>query len=61
MGGGFYDRALGFRLTRQQWKGPRLVGLCFDCQRIGDVFADTWDVMLDAAASESGLEIFTRG
>jgi 5-formyltetrahydrofolate cyclo-ligase len=58
MGGGFYDRALAFRRTRRQWPGPRLIGLCFDCQRTDTVFADAWDVRLDAVATESGLRNF---
>jgi 5-formyltetrahydrofolate cyclo-ligase len=61
MGGGFYDRALAFRRERRRWMGPRLVGLGFDCQRVDTVFADPWDVRLDAVATESGLEHFPRG
>ena len=58
MGGGFYDRALAFRRLRHLWKGPRLVGLAFDCQRAKTVHADPWDVRLDCLATESGLEHF---
>jgi 5-formyltetrahydrofolate cyclo-ligase len=58
MGGGFYDRALAFRRVRRHWKGPRLVGIAFDCQKTDSVFADPWDVRLDALATESGLEHF---
>jgi 5-formyltetrahydrofolate cyclo-ligase len=61
MGGGFYDRALGFRRNRRRWRGPRLVGLAFDCQRAGSVFADPWDVGLDSLATESGLHHFLKG
>ena len=61
MGGGFYDRALAFRRVRKSWKGPRLVGLAFDCQRVDTVFADTWDVRLDSLATESGLVHFREG
>ena len=61
MGGGFYDRALAFRRVRKSWKGPRLVGLAFDCQRVDTVFADTWDVRLDSLATESGLAHFREG
>ena len=60
MGGGFYDRALAFRRHRSYWKGPRLVGLGFDRQRAACVFADPWDVRLDAMATESGYEHFPR-
>jgi len=61
MGGGFYDRALAFRRARKSWKGPRLVGLAFDFQRVDTVFADTWDVRLDSLATESGLAHFREG
>lgn len=58
MGGGFYDRALTFRRLRRTWRAPRLVGFAFDCQKTDSVFADPWDVRLDALATESGLEYF---
>jgi 5-formyltetrahydrofolate cyclo-ligase len=58
MGGGFYDGALAFRRVRRQWRGPLLVGYAFDCQKADTVFADPWDVRLDALATESGLEYF---
>jgi 5-formyltetrahydrofolate cyclo-ligase len=58
MGGGFYDRALAFRRGRRRWKGPRLVGLSFECQRVDSVFADPWDVRLDALATEMGVDFF---
>ena len=61
MGAGFYDRALGFRRSRRHWRGPRLVGLGFDCQRADTVFADPWDARLDSLATESGLKDFPRG
>jgi 5-formyltetrahydrofolate cyclo-ligase len=60
MGGGFYDRALGFRRHRRHWHGPRLVGFAFDCQRTESVFAESFDVRLDALATESGLQHFSR-
>lgn len=58
MGGGYYDRALAFRRRRRYWKGPRLVGLAFDCQRTDAKFADAWDLRLDSLATESGMEHF---
>jgi 5-formyltetrahydrofolate cyclo-ligase len=60
MGGGFYDRALAFRRNRHHWMGPRLVGLAFDCQRTATVYADVWDVRLDALATETGAVHFAR-
>jgi 5-formyltetrahydrofolate cyclo-ligase len=61
MGGGFYDRALNFRRCRRHWKGPRLVGLGFECQRAATVYADPWDARLDSLATESGLHSFLKG
>jgi 5-formyltetrahydrofolate cyclo-ligase len=58
MGGGYYDRALAFRQRRRYWKGPRVVGFAFDCQRAELEFADPWDVRLSSLATESGLQQF---
>jgi 5-formyltetrahydrofolate cyclo-ligase len=58
MGGGFYDRALAFRRTRQLWRGPRLVGLAFECQRTSAVYAQPHDIRLDAVATERGVHHF---
>lgn len=58
MGGGFYDRALAFRRARRHWRGPLLAGYAFDCQKTDTMFADPWDVRLDALATESGLQYF---
>jgi 5-formyltetrahydrofolate cyclo-ligase len=58
MGGGYYDRALAFRLRRTLWKGPHLAGLAFDCQRADLKFAQHWDIQLDFLATESGVEYF---
>ncbi len=60
MGGGFYDRAFAFRRLHRRWRGPELVGYCFDCQRVGQRFADHWDLALDALATESGFAPFTN-
>ncbi len=60
MGGGFYDRALAFRRNRGHWRGPRLVGLAFECQRADNVFAQAHDVGLDAVATERGIRQFPR-
>ncbi|MGD0505962.1 MAG: 5-formyltetrahydrofolate cyclo-ligase [Steroidobacteraceae bacterium] len=60
MGGGFYDRSLSFRRHRRHWRGPALVGFAFDCQRAESVFAQPFDVSLDALATESGVQHFSR-
>ena len=60
MGAGFYDRALRFRRLRRHWRGPRLVGLAFDSQRVDTIHPDPWDIALDSLATESGLHLFKR-
>ena len=60
MGGGFYDRAFAYRRLRNTWRGPKLVGLGFDCQRTDTVLADPWDLRLDSLATESGLRYFAK-
>lgn len=49
MGGGFYDRTLA------AVKGPVLVGLGYDGQRVADIPRDDWDVELDYIATEVAL------
>jgi 5-formyltetrahydrofolate cyclo-ligase len=58
MGGGYYDRALAFRRRRRDWRGPRVVGLAFDCQRTQLQFAELWDLRLNSLATELGLRHF---
>jgi 5-formyltetrahydrofolate cyclo-ligase len=60
MGGGYYDRALAFRGHRRHWRGPRLVGCAFECQRVDSVFADPWDLCVDALATEHGVHHYGR-
>jgi 5-formyltetrahydrofolate cyclo-ligase len=58
MGGGFYDRALSFRLRRRRWRGPRLIGLAYAIQELPAIEAAPWDVRLDAVLTERGLLTF---
>ncbi len=51
MGGGYYDRAFAFRRDRPA--PPRLVGIGFACQELPDLAAESWDVALDAVATEA--------
>ncbi len=58
MGGGFYDRALSFRLRRRRWRGPRLIGLAYAMQELPAIAPAPWDVRLDAVLTETGLLTF---
>ena len=60
MGGGYYDRAFAFRARRRAWRGPRLIGIAFDCQCVETIPAERWDLRLDALATESGLTTFAE-
>lgn len=53
MGGGYYDRTLG-AVDRK----PYLVGLAHDCQQVEQLPAQSWDVPLDALATESKLTVW---
>lgn len=55
MGGGFYDRALALRARRGQFRRPKLIGLAFDCQEADSLASASWDVPLDAIATETRL------
>ncbi|MES1930731.1 5-formyltetrahydrofolate cyclo-ligase [Salinisphaera dokdonensis CL-ES53] len=51
MGGGFYDRTLAQVAAGGGYRGPRLLGLAFDVQRVARIEARPWDVPLDAVAA----------
>ena len=60
MGGGYYDRALAFRLRRRHWRGPKLIGLAYDAQQTPALEAARHDVQLDGILTESGIRWFYR-
>ena len=55
MGGGFYDATLAYLRQRSAWQKPRLIGVAFECQRVGALPHDAWDVPLDAVVTERRL------
>ena len=52
MGGGFYDRTLGFLIQRSLRRRPHFVALAFEMQKIATLPAHAWDVQLDAVVTE---------
>jgi 5-formyltetrahydrofolate cyclo-ligase len=50
MGGGYYDRSLGFR--QRQPAPPALIGIAYSWQETALPPSDPWDVRLDAVACE---------
>lgn len=55
MGGGFYDRTLGYLRHRRHWQRPRLIGIAHDCQRLEHIEPRPWDIQLDAVVTEEGI------
>jgi 5-formyltetrahydrofolate cyclo-ligase len=57
-GGGFYDRALAFRLT--QPAPPLLIGVAYACQELAHIARAAHDVALDGVATENSIRGFGR-
>jgi 5-formyltetrahydrofolate cyclo-ligase len=55
MGGGFYDRTFAFRRCRDAWRGPRLIGIAYELQRLPAIEPAPHDVRLDAVVTERGI------
>ena len=60
-GAGYYDRALSFRSRRSHWRGPRLIGIAYECQRVAALAVRPTDIPLDAVITERGIEFFISG
>ena len=58
MGGGFYDKSLAFLRNRSVWRKPHLIGLAHDFQRVDKLAASTWDVPLQAVATDRSVYHF---
>lgn len=52
MGGGFYDRALAYRLRHRNWQKPVLLGLAHACQQVDRLPLESWDVPLHATVTD---------
>jgi 5-formyltetrahydrofolate cyclo-ligase len=55
MGGGYYDRTLGFLNARTQWHKPKLVGIGYSFQEVPAIDSESWDVPLSYIATEKNL------
>jgi len=51
-GGGFYDRSFAFLKTEICGRGPNLVGLAYEFQRVSQLKPQSWDLGLKAVATE---------
>ena len=52
MGGGYYDRAFGFRRLRSSWHAPLLVGIGYASQEVASIAPAAHDVPLDLVITE---------
>lgn len=57
MGGGFYDRTLGFLHRRRHWRKPRLLGTAYAFQEVDELPHQPWDVPLDGVITDRGLRL----
>ena len=55
MGGGYYDRAFGFRRLRSFWNAPLLVGIGYASQEVEHIVPAAHDVPLDLVITERGV------
>jgi len=55
MGGGYYDRSFAFTRRFRHIKGPYLLGLAHESQRVERLEAQPWDVAPDAVITEQNL------
>jgi 5-formyltetrahydrofolate cyclo-ligase len=60
MGGGYYDRAFGFRRLRSFWHAPLLVGIGYALQQVERIAPAAHDVPLDLVITERGVIRCTR-
>jgi len=52
MGGGYYDRTFAFTLQRWGLKGPKLIGMAHDFQRVERLSLAAWDVPLKGVVTD---------
>lgn len=52
MGGGFYDRSFAFKHKTGAASPPYLLGLAHDCQRVDQLTLASWDIPLNAVATD---------
>jgi 5-formyltetrahydrofolate cyclo-ligase len=60
MGGGYYDRAFGFRRLRAYWHAPLLVGIGYASQEVERIAPAAHDVPLDLVITERAAIRSTR-
>lgn len=54
MGGGYYDRTFSFKNGKGAQRGPDLIGLAHEIQRVEELPVEGWDIPLTSIISDSG-------
>ena len=52
MGGGYYDRTFAFSRKQPGLRGPRLIGLAHELQRVDKLAVESWDIPLAAILTD---------
>ncbi|MGB0205605.1 MAG: 5-formyltetrahydrofolate cyclo-ligase [Neptuniibacter sp.] len=52
MGGGYYDRTFSFKANKRGLRGPDLIGLAHEIQRVEELPVESWDIPLTAIISD---------
>jgi 5-formyltetrahydrofolate cyclo-ligase len=59
-GAGYYDRRLAHLKPVRRWRRPRLIGVCYEFQRVAALDHEPWDVPVDAVLTERALHRIER-
>jgi 5-formyltetrahydrofolate cyclo-ligase len=52
MGGGYYDRTFSFKSLKKGLRGPTLIGLAHEIQRVEELPVESWDIPLTAIVTD---------
>lgn len=55
MGGGYYDRTFSFKLQAKGTKGPKLIGMAHELQKVDSLVTQSWDVPLAGIVTEASV------
>ncbi len=58
MGGGFYDKTFAFKRMFSHNK-PKLIGWAHECQKVDNIYPQSWDISLDGLVTEAQLIKFS--
>ncbi|WP_286240420.1 5-formyltetrahydrofolate cyclo-ligase [Neptuniibacter halophilus] len=53
MGGGYYDRTFSFKNRKNGMRGPDLIGLAHEVQRVDQLPIESWDISLSAIVTDA--------